>query len=107
MRTASHFSSLVQCFFTQHLCGHKQVSPRTITAYRDAFRLLFAFMQDRTGRPPSDLELPTWTRRLFWRFWSTWNRSEQTRLALETPASPQSDRSFGSRLLVTWTTWRS
>jgi site-specific recombinase XerD len=57
MRTASHFSSLVQCFFTQHLCEHKQVSPRTITAYRDAFRLLFAFMQDRTGRPPSDLEI--------------------------------------------------
>jgi site-specific recombinase XerD len=36
---------------------HKRVSPRTITAYRDTFRLLFAFLQDRTGRAPSDLEI--------------------------------------------------
>lgn len=57
MITASRFSSLVRCFFTQHLCEHKQVSPRTVTAYRDTFRLLFAFIQDRTGHPPSDLEI--------------------------------------------------
>ncbi len=55
MTTSSRFSSLVQCFFTQHLCEHKQVSPRTVTAYRDTFRLLFTFLQDRTGHPPSDL----------------------------------------------------
>lgn len=55
MTTSSCFSSLVQCFFTQHLCEHKQVSPRTVTAYRDTFRLLFTFLQDRTGHPPSDL----------------------------------------------------
>jgi integrase/recombinase XerD len=57
MNPRSHFSSLVQCFFTQHLCEHKQVSPRTITAYRDTFRLLFAFMRERTGSPPSSLEI--------------------------------------------------
>ena len=57
MTTASRFSSLVQCFFTQHLCEQKQVSPRTITAYRDTFRLLFTFLQDRTGHPPSDLDI--------------------------------------------------
>lgn len=57
MTAQSHFSSLVQCFFTQHLCMHKQVSPRTMTAYRDTFRLLFAFMQGRTARPPSNLEI--------------------------------------------------
>lgn len=57
MTAQSHFSSLVQCFFTQHLCEHKQVSPRTMTAYRDAFRLLFAFVQERIGRPPSSFEL--------------------------------------------------
>jgi site-specific recombinase XerD len=48
---------LVQGYFTRHLCEHKQVSPRTITSYRDTFRLLFAFMQERTGRSPSELEI--------------------------------------------------
>lgn len=57
MTTRAQFSSLVQCFFTQHLCEHKQVSPRTITAYRDTFRLLFAFLKEQTGRSPSDLEI--------------------------------------------------
>ena len=45
MTGSARFSSLVQCFFTKHLCEHKQVSPRTVTAYRDTFRLLFTFMQ--------------------------------------------------------------
>jgi integrase/recombinase XerD len=49
--------SLVQRFFTQHLCEHKNASPRTITAYRDAFRLFFQFLQERTGRSPSDLQI--------------------------------------------------
>lgn len=57
MTQAAQFSSLVQSFFAQHLCEHKQVSPRTVTVYRDTFRLLFAFMQDRTGRSPSDFAL--------------------------------------------------
>lgn len=57
MTAQAQFSSLIQCFFTQHLCEHKQVSPRTITAYRDTFRLLFAFLQERTGRSPNDLEI--------------------------------------------------
>jgi integrase/recombinase XerD len=52
---SAQFSSLVQSFFAQHLCEHKQVSPRTVTVYRDTFRLLFAFLQDRIGRSPSDL----------------------------------------------------
>ena len=51
------FSSLVQRYFTQHLSQHKQVSPRTLTAYRDTFRLLFNFLQTRTGKVPSSLEL--------------------------------------------------
>ena len=50
MTESAQFSSLVQSFFAQHLCEHKHVSPRTVTVYRDTFRLLFAFMQERTGR---------------------------------------------------------
>jgi site-specific recombinase XerD len=54
---SAQFSSLVQSFFAQHLCEHKQVSPRTVTVYRDTFRLLFAFMKERTGRAPSELAI--------------------------------------------------
>lgn len=57
MREAKSFSSLVQTFFAQHLCEHKQVSPRTVTVYRDTFRLLFAFLQQQTGRTPSELAI--------------------------------------------------
>jgi integrase/recombinase XerD len=57
MIQAAQFSSLVQSFFAQHLCEHKQVSPRTVTVYRDTFRLLFAFMQERTSRLPSELAI--------------------------------------------------
>lgn len=49
-------ASLVQRFFTQHLCANKNASPRTITAYRDTFRLFFQFLQAKTGRSPSDLQ---------------------------------------------------
>ena len=55
MSQSTQFSSLMQSFFAQHLCEHKQVSPRTVTVYRDTFRLLFAFMQTRIGRTPSEL----------------------------------------------------
>lgn len=48
---------LVQHFFMQHLREHKSASPRTITAYRDAFRLLFSFVHDTTGRSPSELQI--------------------------------------------------
>ena len=57
MRNALTFSALVQGFFTQHLAQHKQVSPRTITVYRDTFRLLFRFIENRNGRSPSDLNI--------------------------------------------------
>jgi integrase/recombinase XerD len=50
-------SSMVQSFFTQHLTEHKQVSPRTVTAYRDTFRLLFTFVQSKTSRAPSEVEI--------------------------------------------------
>ncbi len=46
---------LIQVFFTEHLRHHKAVSPRTISAYRDTFRLLLRFVNDSTGTPPSVL----------------------------------------------------
>lgn len=56
MTSQLRLSSLVQSFFTQHLTEHKQVSPRKVTAYRDTFRLLFTFIQDKTGRAANEVE---------------------------------------------------
>jgi site-specific recombinase XerC len=46
----------LEAFFTQRLIRQKRASQHTIAAYRDGFRLLLAFTQDRTGKAPSQLE---------------------------------------------------
>jgi site-specific recombinase XerD len=47
----------LQAFFTDRLARHRQASPHTIAAYRDAPKLLLVFAAGRTGTPPSDLEI--------------------------------------------------
>jgi integrase/recombinase XerD len=42
----------MQAFFTQRLIGQRQASPHTISSYRDTFRLLLSFAQQRTSTPP-------------------------------------------------------
>jgi integrase/recombinase XerD len=51
----SSLAPILQYFFTEHLSSHKQVSPRTIIAYRDSFRLLLQFLKKSTGKQPSQL----------------------------------------------------
>lgn len=46
----------LEVFFTQRLMSQKHASRHTIAAYRDGFRLLLAFAQDRSGKAPSQLE---------------------------------------------------
>jgi site-specific recombinase XerD len=48
---------VLEAFFTRRLINEKGVSPHTIAAYRDTFRLLLAFAHDRTGTQPAALEL--------------------------------------------------
>ena len=48
---------LLEAFFTERLQKQKQVSPETIASYRDAFRLLLGFAQNRLGKEPSELLL--------------------------------------------------
>lgn len=50
------FAPTLQLFFTERLARQRQASPRTVTAYRNAFRLLLRFIQDRTGKTPSNLD---------------------------------------------------
>jgi site-specific recombinase XerD len=47
------FPSLLQRFFIEHLGQHRAVSPRTIAAYRDTFRLLLGFAETTIGKAPT------------------------------------------------------
>ncbi len=47
----------MQAFFTDRMINQKNASPRTIGAYRDTMRLLLAFAQIQTGKPPSALDV--------------------------------------------------
>ena len=46
----------LEAFFTCRLINEKGVSPHTIAAYRDTFRLLLCFLQQQTGKQPSRLD---------------------------------------------------
>jgi integrase/recombinase XerD len=49
-------AATVQAFFTDRLIGQRQSSGHTITAYRDAIRLLVSFAATRCGKPASRLD---------------------------------------------------
>ena len=53
----SALAPTIQAFFTDRLAAQRDASPRTITAYRNALRLLLVFAADRTGTPPSQLDI--------------------------------------------------
>lgn len=55
--TVPSFAMLVQRFFAEHLTHHRAVSPRTVAAYRDTFRLLLQFAKRHTGKSPTSLKL--------------------------------------------------
>jgi site-specific recombinase XerD len=57
MKNRTNFSSLLQAFFKDRLMRQRQVSPETIASYRDAFCLLFRFVQQRLRKAPSVLEI--------------------------------------------------
>lgn len=48
---------LLPRFFTEHLIGQRNVSPRTVAAYRDTFRLLLRFLQHVRRRAACTLPL--------------------------------------------------
>ena len=51
------FDTLVQDFFCRRLIEQQGVSPRTVEAYRDTFRLLLAFLPRRLGKTVPELGL--------------------------------------------------
>ena len=57
MTGQSNLAPLLQAFFTQRLMQQRQASPHTIASYRDTWRLLLQFAQQRLHKAPSALAL--------------------------------------------------
>jgi integrase/recombinase XerD len=55
---ASMFPSLLESFFLDRLLRQRQVSSHTVVSYRDTFRLLLQFAQQRLRKAPSALAVP-------------------------------------------------
>jgi len=51
------FPELLQSFFSNRLIAQRQASPHTIASYRDTFRLLLQFAQQKLGKPASQITL--------------------------------------------------
>lgn len=56
MKTTS-LAPLLERFFLERLMRQRQVSPHTVSSYRDTFRLLLHFADRRLHKPPSQLTL--------------------------------------------------
>jgi integrase/recombinase XerD len=52
-----NFGALLQQFFVDRLIQQRHASTRIVEAYRDGFRLLFAFAEQRLKKHPTDLTL--------------------------------------------------
>ncbi len=52
-RPAPSFPILLQRFLGEHLTRHRAVSPCTVAAYRDTFRLLLLFVEQHIGKAPT------------------------------------------------------
>src|SRR5215510_10086449 len=57
MTSTPSLAALLESFFTQRLMKQRSASSHTISSYRDTFRLLLQFAQQRLGKPPSRLAL--------------------------------------------------
>ncbi len=55
MKGCLQFPELLQSFFTDRLMHQRQASPHTIASYRDSFRLLLKFAEQRLGKQPTAL----------------------------------------------------
>ena len=53
----SALAPTLEAYFTERLIGQRQASPNTVAAYRDAWRLLLAYAQTRTGKTPNRLDI--------------------------------------------------
>lgn len=55
MKSSATLAALLERFFTQRLMNQRQASSHTISSYRDTFRLLLQFAQQRLHKSPASL----------------------------------------------------
>jgi integrase/recombinase XerD len=96
----------LEAYFTDRLLCQQRVSPNTVASYRDAFRLLLAFVQQKTGTPPSKLALTQLDAPTIGASWNTSSTTAATALARATSASRRSTRSFSTARYATLNTPR-
>jgi len=58
MKTANVFPALLESFFMEGLIQQQQASPHTLASYRDTFRMLLQYAQQRLRKAPSELTIP-------------------------------------------------
>ena len=58
MNAISPLPALLQAFFMDRLIQQRRASPHTVASYRDTFRLLFQYAQQRLRKAPSNLTVP-------------------------------------------------
>lgn len=74
-------------FFTDHLAGEREASPRTVASYRDAVKLLLIWFNNAEHLPPESCAWPTSTGPTFCCSWSGCRPSEVARRPPATSAS--------------------
>jgi integrase/recombinase XerD len=47
----------LEAFFTQHLAGHREASPRTIGSYRDTWRMFLGYAREKTSTAPAAIDI--------------------------------------------------
>jgi site-specific recombinase XerD len=60
-QSSTQFAVLLQSFFCQHLVQQKNASPKTVSAYREAFKLFLRYMQQAHRKSPVEMDLPDFT----------------------------------------------
>lgn len=53
----SSLAPTLEAFFTERLIGQRHVSPNTVAAYRDGWRLLLRFAHGRIAKEPARLDI--------------------------------------------------
>jgi site-specific recombinase XerD len=57
----TRFAVLLQRFFCQYLVQQKNVSHKTVSAYRDAFKLFLRYVEQTRRKSPGKIDLPDFT----------------------------------------------
>jgi len=75
----------MQAYFTDRLIDQRSASPNTIAAYRHTFRLLLRFTTERTGTPPSELDIAQLDATLITAFLQHLERARSNSIATRNP----------------------